>query len=112
MDDIDLQVEAESPSDLSYQWYHNDKILVGQQCPTLSLVRVSLDLNGVYTCHIAIQDDPGCYVETNPAVVTVDMPTAEQLAKLSFDNEDIEVLLQPKLGFQHAKAAIGEKVHC
>lgn len=108
LDNIQFKVCVESPSKLTFQWYHEDKVIVGAVDRILNLTRVSLDHRGSYKC--LIKADKNC-VESKITNLEVELPTIDQFTKLEFENEDIEIIQQPILPFKNVKAAIGEKVH-
>ncbi len=106
---VEFRCLAESgQASLIYQWYHNDKLIVGEKSNVLKLVKVTLDHRGAFKCIITGQ---GIKEETNQAKLEVELPTAEQLESLQFDDEEIEIIQQPILAFSNVKAAVGEKVH-
>ena len=111
LDDVVFDCVAESPSELTYQWYANDKVIVGECNRTLKLNSVSLDDRGKYHCSITTQPT-GKSQNTQAVSLEVRLPdTTEQFHELEFKHEEIKILQQPILPFQNVKAAIGEKVH-
>ena len=51
LEDLELKCEAESVSQpLKYQWYHEEKVLVGQCQNILNLCKVGLEQKGQYKC--------------------------------------------------------------
>ena len=111
LDDIVFDCVAESPSELTYQWYVNNKVIVGECNSTLTLNGVSLDNRGKYFCCITNQPT-GNSRNTENVSLEVRLPdTTEEFDKLQFVHEEIKILQQPILPFKNVKAAIGEKVH-
>jgi hypothetical protein len=109
LDNVQFECDAESPSALKYQWFHEDKVLVGQCVKVLKLNKVNLDQRGRYHCRVT--SNLGNSVESKTAILEVTLPTFEQFQELQFDHEHIVILHQPSMPMSNAKAAIGEKVH-
>ncbi len=105
-----FQCQAEAGSDLSFQWYHEDTVLFGQNSPTLNLNGVSLDHRGRYHCQIKCE--AGGVATSATATLEVTLPTPDQIEELTFDHEEIIILEQPAsdLSGGQRKAAIGEKI--
>ena len=49
--------------------------------------------------------------ESEKVFIEVNLPNIDHWEKLKFENEVIQIIQQPSLIFNQAKAAIGEKVH-
>ena len=99
---------AESELPLTYQWFHDQQLLLGQTDRKLPLTQLWLDSQGEYSCRVSntLQS-----ATSRGAHLRVEVPSERQIAnaEVSFSHTDIRIVQQP-LYASEKRAAIGDKI--
>lgn len=103
-----FEVQAMSEEPLTYEWFHDDIRLSGQQSSNLTLNCITLEMAGGYFCKIS-----NSYISKVSEVIHLEVfvPDLKALQRgdLKFENEAIRIVQQPSYD-QSRKSAVGEKI--
>ena len=106
-DTVKFEVEAICKEPVTYDWFHNGKVIENKNESVLIFKYSSASLTGRYMCKI--KSGSKC-VESNEATLEVSSTISQ-----SFNQEEacesIEIISQPSIADKNAKYAIGAKVH-